>query len=120
MSKVLEGGETRFFKDVFKPAPQGLPVEGGSAGQTKEKGMSDNIERKMAEYEKKFKEYQEKLKEADENIQKLSAVKQAIWDEMNVLKGRYNELKELSTGTNGKSGSELEGAKVLSGPGNKE
>ena len=81
---------------------------------------NENIERKMAEYEKKFKEYQEKLKEADENIQKLGAAKQAIWDEMNVLKGRYNELKELSTGTDSKSGSEPEGTKVLSGPGSKE
>lgn len=87
--------------------------------------MSDNIKRKMEKYATKFKEINDKLKDCEESILKFQKLKQQLWDESNIVKGRYNELKEL-LGDNEKATSVFGGAtagvsqgedKVIAGPG---
>ena len=54
-----------------------------------------NLKEKMDGYEKQFKQLNDKLKEVIDKQQELANFRQQVWDEMNVVKGRFNELKEI-------------------------
>ena len=56
-----------------------------------------SLKEKMDKYEKQFGELIAKCKECDEKVQQLQVARAQLWDEANIVKGRYNELKEIDS-----------------------
>lgn len=56
-----------------------------------------NAKKRCDELQKSFEDLTKKLKEIDEKVGQLHVVRQQVWDEINIVKGRFNELKEFAS-----------------------